>query len=269
MFNPFNLDKNIMKTFSFFIKYTLPAFFVLHYNRLFVIILLISISAYSYVTISGLKDQLKELDTLKTSVQVDGTTRKIQTVNELVKQLNGSSFIVVSKQALLNDMEKRFPYISKPVANEIIDTVMSESKKYNINPLMLYSMGTVESTQRFWIEHSQCRILVPRDDGKGTKYVFAKAVGWGGVMWEQHKVFLMKKGIAQTRSDLFIPSVNIKATAAIYNMYFELDKKPQARTQEESAQLRYFGGCFKSYADRIHKQEGIVISSIIDRKTKN
>lgn len=260
------------RKFRVFLKRKLPTL-VLEYHRLVIVMLLIiTISSYSYMRINSLLHENKSLknvnDSLIETIEANEQDKsKIRTELEALKErLSGSSFVIVNKDTLLNDMKERFQNISPKVSKVIVETVISESKKYNINPIILYSLGVVESSHRFWIEHDKVLISVKKENGSDTKKIHARAVGWGGVMWEYHHKMLRDKGIAQTRADLFYPDVNIKAAAAIYNMYFHMDKKSGAENQDVSAQRRYFGGNYKSYSDKINKQVVTLVNAEIYRQ---
>jgi len=268
----FKPKSKVGRKLRIFLKRNLPTILGSYYKLALVMILVIVISSYSYMRINELLKENKALhsDTLTLQkgikdikIEKDKAALELQAVNE---RLAGSSFVIVNRATLLNDMQKRFPSISQKVADVIVTTVISEAKKYNINPIILYSLGVVESSHRFWIEHAKVLVSVPRRDGKGTKKIHVRAVGWGGIVWEHHHKMLIKKGIASTRADLFYPDVNIKAAAAIYNMMFHMPKKSGTTTQDESAQRRYFGGNYKSYSDKINKQVVALVNAEIYRR---
>jgi hypothetical protein len=265
------------RKFRIFLKRKFPNLVNDYYKLVLVMMLVIAISSYSYVRINDLLQDNKSL--VSTNLELEETIKKNdedklkieKELHSLKERLAGSSFVIVNKETLLNDMKKRFSKISPKVARVIVETVISEAKKYDINPIILYSLGVVESSHRFWIEHTKVLVSVPRTDGKGDKKIHVRAVGWGGVVWEHHYKMLQSKGIAQTRADLFYPDVNIKAAAAIYNMYFHMPRKNGAENQDVSAQRRYFGGNYKSYSDKINEQVVALVNAEIYRdkiKTK-
>ena len=155
------------------------------------------------------------------------------------------SFVYIYTDALQEDLTKNYPNVSSKVKKDILATILSESKHYNINPLVLYSIIHVESSFQYWIEHQQTIIDI---DNKKVK---ARAVGLGGIMWEWWKDKLIESGICEVRSDLFDPVTNIKATAFVYNENLKLPKLASAKSQTESAILRHFGGNYQSYYQKI------------------
>ena len=261
------------RKFRIFLKRKLPCIVERYYKLALVLVLILAISSYSYMRINDLLQQNKDLvltnSELREEAKQSGEEKlkHDKALQELKDKLVGSSFVIVSRETFMNDMKVRFPKISPKVAKIIVDNVIAEAKKYDINPIILYSLGIVESSHRFWIEHLQVLVNVPRNDGKGTKKIKVKAVGWGGIVWEHHYKMLQSKNIAQTRADLFYPDVNIKAAAAIYNMYFHMPRKKGTKNADESAQRRYFGGNYKSYSDKIDKQVVALVRAEIYRLT--
>lgn len=249
------------KKLKHFMSETLPSWLYRNIRYVFVTWLVLMISIYSYIKIDQLTNEifvLKSENGKQIALNSEISSQKVE-IEKLQRTLEMGSFVMVNRNTLLNDLKNRFYSMSPEIANRIVDTIISEAKKYNMNPLVLYSVGSVESSHRFWLEHDKVKIDV---DGKS---ILARAVGWGGVMWEHHSKLLIEKGIARNRSDLFYPEANIKATAAIYNMYFNMEKKDGVNSQEVSAQRRYFGGNYKEYSDKIQEQVAILVKSEVYR----
>ena len=270
----FKSKKSVLcRKIRFFFKRRFPIIISIYYKLVLIMLMIIAISSYSYMRINELLQENKTL--MHTNLKLKETIKlntkdklKIERELKILKnKLNGSSFVIVSRETLMNDMKKRFSNISPKIAKIIVDTVIEEAKKYNINPIILYSLGIVESSHRFWIEHAKRLVVVPKESGKGTKRIYVRAVGWGGIVYEHHHKLLKEKGILSTRADLFYPDVNIRAAAAIYNMYFHMPRKRGTTNADESAQRRYFGGNFKSYSDKINKQVVTLVKAEIYRLT--
>ena len=172
-----------------------------------------------------------------------------------------TSFVYVEKNELLKDMAQ-YPNISDCVKADIVNTVVFEAKRYNINPLILYSLLHVESSMQFWLTHKPVIITIHK------KKIHTAAIGLGGVIWEWWGEKLVKAGIAQVKSDLYDPIKNIRATAFIYGELYKIPKHISADSQDESAMLRYFGGDFKVYFEKIDSKVGEIVSKIIYRKKK-
>ena len=174
--------------------------------------------------------------------------KKNKTLIKEVKDAKSASFVQFTAEDLEADINKMYPSISKRVKHIITKSILTESNKYGINPLILYSLLHTESSMRPWIEHK--RILIKIKDKK----IYIRAVGLGGVVWEWWGNELKEAGIAEVRSDLFDPEVNIKAVAYIYNVFYNKKIHKKASTQDESAMIRYFGGGYKSYFEKIDKK---------------
>jgi len=199
----------------------------------------------------------KEISSLKkTLVERNEDKNKILELNAKIKILekrtqdmmswkDTKSFVIINKSLLVNNL-RQYKKLSPDIQSIIIDNVIAEATKYNINPIILYSLLDVESSMRFHIQHQKTSIKI-----KG-KQVVIRAVGLGGVVWEWWDEELQKANIAKTRTDLFLPGNNIKAVAFILN---EMYKKPLlngCKSKDESMLRRYFGGNFKSYSDKIN-----------------
>ena len=181
--------------------------------------------------------------------------------NLLLKELEqNKSFVLVNKSVLLEDLRVNFPNISSNTRTKIVQTIIEEAQRYGINPMILYSICYVESSFRFWLEHDDVKIPV-----KG-KEVKTKAVGLTGVIWEYWEEPLKTAGIAETKGDLFDPVINIKASAFIYNENFNKELLKGAKTRDESALLRYFGGNFPSYVQKIDAKMASLVRPTLFRK---
>lgn len=143
------------------------------------------------------------------------------------------------------DLDESYPHLTQDQKEQIYMGIVEASNLYNIHPMILYSLLHVESSMRFWIEHPTSTIEI---NGKKVK---AQAVGLGGVMWEWWSDLLKEKNIAQKRSELFLIQTNIMASATIYNELYMRPMHPKAHNKDESAMIRYFGGGYRSYFEKI------------------
>jgi len=187
----------------------------------------------------------------------------ITVLKEKLTEERQSQLVQFTDFDLLKDINKMYPHISTKVKETIVKTILSESKKYNINPLIIYSLIHTESTMRPWIEHKRVLINI---NGK-KKYI--QAVGLGGIVWEWWGKQLKEANIAEVRSDLFDPVVNIKAVVFVYNTFYLKKKHKKADTQDESAMIRYFGGGYKSYFNKIDSKVAQLIRTKMYRPTVN
>jgi hypothetical protein len=209
----------------------------------------------------NLKNTISRKNSVETSLRSE-----METLETKVKDARSASLVQFTAEDLRHDIKIMYPALSKRVKKNIVDTILQESSKYNINPLILYSLLHTESSMRPWIEHK--RILINIKHRK--KYI--RAVGLGGVVWEWWGDALKKEKIAEVRSDLFDAEVNIRAVAYIYNVFYNRKKHKNATTQDESAMIRYFGGGYKSYFERIDKKIAQLIGQkmyrLSNKKTK-
>ena len=106
--------------------------------------------------------------------------------------------------AIIRDDLKEYD-LSENLSNVIIDKIEEASKKYKIPVMLLHAIFRIESDYKFWIEHDIITVKAQK----------TRAVGLGGIVWEYWADSLTHKNIAKTKSDLFLPQVNIEATAYI------------------------------------------------------
>ena len=170
----------------------------------------------------------------------------------IVKKIKPNYIETISKEDLVKDL-KQYSYLSDEKRNELVNTIYQAAKKFNIPPIILYSIIASESSFRWWITHNPVTIKV---NGKSIK---TNAIGLGGVIYEIHGKDLKKANIIKAKGDLYDPIKNIYATAYIYKQYLKFPKKKSAKTIYESALLRYYGGSYKSYVKKIQNQIGGIV----------
>jgi len=196
----------------------------------------------------------EELQKTKKSLEI--ITKSKNDLTSEIQEIKKKSLIQFTKADIMKDIIIHYNGISNRVKKVIIETILEESIKYDINPLILYSLIHTESSMRYWIEHKPTFVVIDK------KKIKIKAVGLGGVVYEWWGEKLKKAKILSVRSDLFDPAINIRATAFVYNELFKMKKHPKATTQDESAMIRYFGGGYKSYFKKIDDK----IASLIGNK---
>lgn len=140
----------------------------------------------------------------KERTQLELATKSLKETTIKLKELekeysiisSNGSLVYVGKEDLLNDLITHYPDVSTKTKIAILETILSEAEKYNMNPLILYSLCYVESSFRHWLEHDLTTIT---KNGKQQKI---RAVGLTGVVWEWWGDKLKDAGIAETRGDL-------------------------------------------------------------------
>lgn len=167
-----------------------------------------------------------------------------------IKQLPPKEIIVevapkgIIFQLSIEDLQKdllNYKHLSKEHRREILISIQEASKKYSVNPIILYAMLHTESSFRWWITHGR----------SGQK---DRAVGIAGVRYGIWGKSLMKAKIIETKSDLYTIDKGIHAMAWIYNHERQKPLKSDAKNADESAMLRYFGGNYKSYVEAINNK---------------
>jgi len=223
---------------------------------IFSLLILISVCIYFFFNYyQNVQKKNKELEVKNSEleIKVSSFSKKMEEEKKLltdkIKQMENNkynnSLVEITKEELLKDLLKHYPETSLRHKKQILETILEESEKYKINPLILYSLCYVESSFRPWLEHKETTIDM---DGKKIKI---KAVGLTGVVWEWWGKKLKEANIAETRGDLFDPIINIRAGAFVYNKLYHQPMHAKANYKDESALLRFFGGSYTEYIDRI------------------
>lgn len=137
---------------------------------------------------------------------------------------------------------QEFNKLSPERRKEIYCTIDTVSAKYKIPPMLMHLVCRIESGYNFWIEHPEVTVLV------NNKHTPIRATGLGGVVWEFWSDTLKKAGIAQARSDLFMPAANLRATGLILGIFAE---KAVHMSNEENVLpvliSKYYGQFDKNY----------------------
>jgi len=228
------------------------------------VLIIISISAitFFYTSYKNIQNSYQKEHTEKINLEENIKNLTIE-INGLKKEKK-ESFVNIYKEDLMRDLTNNYKDVSNRTKKQILDTILEEAEKYNLNPLILYSLCYVESTFRPWLEHEE-RIVDVGTNGN-IKKVKIRAVGVTGIVWEIWGEQLKTAGIAETRGDLFDPVINIRAGAFVYNDGYLKSMKENAKNKDESALLRFFGGNFPSYVDRINNKIGDVVKPKLFRK---
>ena len=159
---------------------------------------------------------------------------------------------------------KEFPILSDETRKDIFKTIDEVSAQYEQPPMLMHIIFRIESGYQFWVEHPQVVVTI-----KGKK-VPIRATGLGGIVWEFWADTLKKAGIAQTRSDLFIATKNIRATGLILNILAE----QTVRTSSEANVLpvlisKYYGQFDKDYEGKMMRYSSDLFWKRISRDLWN
>jgi soluble lytic murein transglycosylase-like protein len=216
-------------------------------NRIIVLLATLTAISFSAISLYQTKNYEASMSVMRQELDERAKYREeaILVSNEINELRSNVSLIQVSADIMKNDLKVGYPDLSHRVKEVIVQTIIEEAHEYNINPLVLYAMCYVESSFRPWLEHETRIIEV------NNKNIKARAVGLMGIMWELHREKLKAAGIAESKSDLFDAATNIKAGAFLLNEFYQLDALKGSQYKDESALLRYFGGNYPVYVQRI------------------
>lgn len=139
--------------------------------------------------------------------------------------------------------------VSKYVQSIILNTIDSCSLEYKLPVGLLHSIFRVESEYRFYIDHPIINIKVNNSN------ITTRAIGLGGIVWEFWADSLIKHNIAEKRSDLYLPEVNIKASSYILRLMIneETNKDKNSYTVLNRVVKRYYGAYSEEYMKKMEK----------------
>ena len=175
----------------------------------------------------------------------DITTKTV--INEVIPK---DTVLHISLDDIYNDL-KSYSHLSSKHSDLVITTIAQVSDKYQINPLILYSLIHAESSFRWWLIHD-----IPKTKDKDP------AIGLGGIRYSIWGEQLKEAGVLEVKADLFDIVPNINAIGFIYDHYRKQALHPKATHPDMSALLRYFGGGYLSYFQRIDDK----VTSLIKAK---
>jgi len=240
--------------------------FVITLFLLIAIMIGISDSYLNNKTINNLSQNYK---TLKSEYNI--VTLNVKKLEKEKKELkhkistcNKDSLVNVSREDLNAFLMKYYKKTSKRSKEIMLNEIFIQSEKYDINPLILFAIPHVESSYRPWIKHKMVRVKVQLSrKSKKTKEITTQAIGSCGVIWEFWKYKLIDAGIAEVKSDLFDPAINIRAMAFIFDYNRNLPLLKGETSKDKSAALRYFGITGdRAYYQKIDK----FIGSLVNKK---
>ena len=172
------------------------------------------------------------------------------TVVETIERIPDNTVVHLDTSDIIADLET-YPHLSAKHRDRILSAIATASSRYNINPLIIYSIIYTESTFRWWLIHA-----TPKTKDKEP------AIGLGGIRYSIWGDQLKSAGILDVKSDLFDIEPNILSIAFIYDHYRSQPLLSGTTSADMSAMLRYFGGNHKEYFTRIDDK----ISSMIKAK---
>lgn len=153
--------------------------------------------------------------------------------------------------AIVSKSINKAKYLSNNVRNLIKNSMQKASNKYRIPIILMHAVFKVESDYQYWVTHPTVMVNV---DGKK---VGTYAIGLGGVMWCFWKDRLRANGIAETKSDLYLPEVNIMASAYILRTMIDDEKKNNPQLNKlnilNNVVRKYYGKYNRTYIKKMQR----------------
>lgn len=166
--------------------------------------------------------------------------------SQLVEEENKFIPFNFTEEDLQIVLRQTYTFLTIQQTKELINAIKSTAHKYNIEPLILYSICATESSFRWWLTHTKIRVK----DWKGN-FVNTHAIGLGGIVYEIWEPKLKQAGILTAKRDLYDPVINIDAIGFIYSEYRKMPLLPGSEHITQSALIRYLGGNYKNYFKKI------------------
>ncbi len=153
--------------------------------------------------------------------------------------------------ALISKSINKANYISRRTGYLITASMQKASQEYRLPIILMHAIFKVESDYRYWIKHPRVRVTV-----HGRK-ISSYAIGLGGVMWCFWGDSLKANHIAETKSDLYLPDVNVMASGYILRTLIneEAQNNPQLSKFNilNNVIRRYYGEYNESYKKKMQK----------------
>jgi len=193
------------------------------------------------------------------NIAYNNTKPKIKTVKQIVTKTvykNKKGVILnITYKNLAQDLVSNYNFLSKNQQVQILSAIKKASEKYNINPLVIYSLISVESSFRFYIQ-SPKRLVVGSD---GKKH-YDRAIGLCSIIFSIWGDSLKKAKILSTKSELYEIEPNIIAGSCILKVLRDRYKGDMIKALEA-----YFGksNYAKIYQHKIRAKIGSLIEKEI------
>ena len=211
------------------------------YRIAFIILIVVLIISWVYIT---------HLQKLPPRI----VTRYKTVTKTIVKQPENMLLSVVLKD-LQKDLQANYSFLSQNQQQEILTSIISSSKEFNVNPLIIYSLISVESSFQFYIQ-SPTRTVVG-SDGKKHK---DRAIGLMSIIYSIWDKELKANNILSTKTELYQIAPNVRAGTFILAL---LKKRYKGNTVK--ALMHYFGksNYAKTYQLKIRTKIGSLVEKNI------
>jgi len=175
-------------------------------------------------------------------------------VKQIVYKTKKGVIINITYKNLAQDLIINYNFLSKNQQVQILNAIKKASEKYNINPLVIYSLISVESSFRFYIQ-SPKRLVVGSD---GKKH-YDRAVGLCSIIFSIWGNSLRKAKILSTKTELYQIEPNIMAGSYILKVLRDRYKGDMIKALEA-----YFGK--SNYAKVYQRKIRTKIGSLIEKE---
>lgn len=163
------------------------------------------------LVISALIGSITYIDKIKNQPPEVITKTRIVT-KTIVKEPKGVLLSVVLKD-LQKDLQTNYSFLSQNQQQEILSAIIESSNRFKINPLIIYSLVSVESSFRFYIRSPE-RFVVG-SDGKKHK---DRAIGLTSIIYSIWNKSLKENNIILTKTELYQIKPNILAGTFILSV---------------------------------------------------
>ena len=146
--------------------------------------------------------------------------------------------------AIVNNKINNLDYLSNRVGNLIQISMQEASEKYKLPIILLHAIFKVESDYMYWVKHPTVRVMAQ------GKEILTNAIGLGGIMWCFWGDRLKANHIAETKSDLYMPDVNVMASAYILRTLIDDVVKNNPRLTKKnilSKVIRQYYGAYSNH----------------------
>jgi len=140
-------------------------------------------------------------------------------IKKIVYKSKKGVILNITYSNLAQDLIANYNFLSKNQQVQILQAIKKASEKYSINPLVIYSLISVESSFRFWIK-SPTRLV----NGYDGKKHYDRAVGLCSIIFSIWGNNLRKAKILTTKTELYQIEPNIMAGSFILKTLIKRNK---------------------------------------------
>ncbi len=161
----------------------------------------------------------------------------------------------ITYKTLAKDLATNYNFLSKNQQIQILNAIKKANKIYGINPLVIYSLISIESSFRFYTQSP--KRLVINSDGKKQ---YDKAIGLCSIIYSIWGKQLKKVKILSTKTELYDIESNILAGSYILRVLKDRNKGNIIKALEA-----YFGksNYAKIYQKKIRAKIGYLVEKEI------